>query len=140
MKAMMLTGLRAMEMREVPEPAMTAANHVLLKLADRINRHYQRRLRKMVKCLRASGFAARLPGGTFYLYVPAPCGAGAADFATAEDASQFLIREHLISTVPWDDAGAFLRFSATFESAGDKDDDRVVAELGARLAKAQLRF
>jgi len=33
MKAMMLTGLRAMEMREVPEPAMTAANDVLLKLA-----------------------------------------------------------------------------------------------------------
>ena len=110
------------------------------KLADRINRHYQRRLRKMVKCLRTIGFAARLPGGTFYLYVPAPCGAGTLTFATAEDASQFLIREHLISTVPWDDAGAFLRFSATFESAGDKDDDRVIAELGARLAKAQLRF
>ena len=110
------------------------------KLADRINRHYQRRLRKMVKCLRTIGFAARLPGGTFYLYVPAPCGAGTLAFATAEDASQFLIREHLISTVPWDDAGAFLRFSATFESAGDKDDDRVIAELGARLAKAQLRF
>ena len=110
------------------------------KLADRINRHYQRRLRKMVKCLRSIGFAARLPGGTFYLYVPAPRGAGTVAFASAEDASQFLIREHLISTVPWDDAGAFLRFSATFESAGDKDDDRVVAELGARLAKAQLRF
>ncbi|MDP2991568.1 MAG: aminotransferase class I/II-fold pyridoxal phosphate-dependent enzyme [Kiritimatiellota bacterium] len=110
------------------------------KLADRINRHYQRRLRKLVKCLRSIGFAARLPGGTFYLYVPAPCGAGTTAFATAEDASQFLIREHLISTVPWDDAGAFLRFSATFESGGAKDDDRVVAELGARLAKAQLRF
>lgn len=110
------------------------------KLADRINRHYQRRLRKMVKCLRAAGFAARMPGGTFYLYVNAPSGAGSVDFATAEDASQFLIKEHLISTVPWDDAGAFLRFSATFESAGAKDDDRVVSELGARLAKAQLRF
>ncbi len=110
------------------------------KLADRINRHYQRRLRKMVKCLRSIGFAARLPGGTFYLYVPAPCGAGTTTFATAEETSQFLIREHLISTVPRDDAGAFLRFSATFESAGAKDDDRVVTELGARLAKAQLRF
>ncbi len=110
------------------------------KLADRINRHYRRRLRKMVKCLSDAGFAARMPGGTFYLYVPAPSGAGTINFATAQDASQFLIREQLISTVPWDDAGAFLRFSATFESAGDKDDDRVVAELGARLAKAQLRF
>lgn len=110
------------------------------ELSDRIRRHYQRRLRKLVKCLRGAGFDAQMPGGTFYLYVPTPRGAGQASFATAEDASQFLIREHLISTVPWDDAGAFLRFSATFESAGNKDDDRVIAELGTRLSQADLRF
>ncbi|MBU4200834.1 MAG: LL-diaminopimelate aminotransferase [Verrucomicrobia bacterium] len=109
-------------------------------LADRIVRHYQRRLRKMVKCLCAVGFNAHMPGGTFYLYLPAPKGAGAASFAKAEDASQHLIREHLISTVPWDDGGAFLRFSATFESAGDQDDDRVIGELKLRLEKARLRF
>jgi len=109
-------------------------------LSDRIRRHYQRRLRKMVRCLREKGFDARMPGGTFYLYVQAPKGAGSSSFATAEDASQYLIREHMISTVPWDDAGAFLRFSATFESAGSKDDDRVIAELGRRLAQANLKF
>jgi LL-diaminopimelate aminotransferase len=109
-------------------------------LADRIRRHYERRLRKLVRILRDAGFEARMPGGTFYLYVPAPVGAGAAGFATAEDASQFLIREHSISTVPWDDAGAFLRFSATFESQGPKDDDRVFEELARRLAHANLRF
>lgn len=109
-------------------------------LADRITRHYQRRLRKMVKCLRTAGFAARMPGGTFYLYIAAPKGAGSTAFATAEDASQYLIKNHLISTVPWDEAGAFLRFSATFESAGPKDDERVIAELGKRLAAAGLRF
>ncbi len=109
-------------------------------LAERIRRHYFRRLKKMVQCLRGAGFAAELPGGTFYLYVPAPKGAGSVAFATAEDAAQHLIREHLISTVPWDDAGAFLRFSATFAAAGDKDDDRVIAELRQRLMQAQLRF
>ena len=61
-------------------------------------------------------------------------------FASAEDASQHLIREHLVSTVPWDEAGAFLRFSATFESAGPGDDARVIGELGRRLADAQLEF
>jgi LL-diaminopimelate aminotransferase len=81
-----------------------------------------------------------MPGGTFYLYVPAPKGAGNVDFATAEDASQFLIRQHSVSTVPWDDAGHFLRFSATFESQGDKDDARVIDELSRRLTAAQLRF
>jgi LL-diaminopimelate aminotransferase len=109
-------------------------------LADRIKRHYERRLKKMVRALKAAGFKARMPGGTFYLYVPAPKGAGNVDFATAEDASQFLIRQHSVSTVPWDDAGHFLRFSATFESQGDKDDARVIDELSRRLTAAQLRF
>jgi LL-diaminopimelate aminotransferase len=109
-------------------------------LSDKIKRHYERRLRKMVKVLKRVGFKAKMPGGTFYLYVPAPKGAGMTAFATAEDASQYLIRESSISTVPWDDAGAFLRFSATFESAGKSDDDRVIAELEERLLKADLRF
>jgi LL-diaminopimelate aminotransferase len=42
--------------------------------------------------------------------------------------------------VPWDDAGAYLRFSATFESKGDEDDARVMAELERRLKEAELRF
>lgn len=109
-------------------------------LAEKTRRRYQRRLRKMVKCLHAVGFQVQMPAGTFYLYVPAPKAAGATAFLSAEDASQYLIREHLISTVPWDDAGAFLRFSATFESANDKDDDRVIAELKNRLEVAQLKF
>jgi LL-diaminopimelate aminotransferase len=110
------------------------------KLADRIKRHYERRLKKMVRALKAAGFKASMPGGTFYLYVPAPKSAGAEEFATAEEASQFLIRQHSVSTVPWDDAGRFLRFSATFESQDDKDDARVIDELSRRLKAAQLRF
>lgn len=109
-------------------------------LSDSIKAHYEGRLQKMVAALRASGANAAMPGGTFFLYTPAPRSAGETTFANAEEASQFLIREHLISTVPWDDAGAFLRFSATFESAGADDDDRVITELTQRLAKAKLRW
>ena len=91
--------------------------------------------------LKAAGFKAKMPGGTFYLYVPAPTGtAGGLRFANAEEASQYLIKELCISTVPWDDAGAFLRFGATFESAGRADDARVLEELGRRLARAGLVF
>jgi len=107
---------------------------------EKIRRHYERRLKKMAKTLRAAGFDARMPGGTFYLYVGAPKGAGSRIFANAEEASQYLILEQSISTVPWDDAGSFLRFSATFESKSPGDDDRVIAELGNRLAAAQLLF
>jgi LL-diaminopimelate aminotransferase len=109
------------------------------KLADGIRRRYRERLIKLVEVLRASGFDALMPGGTFYLYVPAPRGAGTRSFTSAEDASRHLILEHSVSTVPWDDVGPYLRFSATFESAGD-DDDRVLSELGRRLAAAELRF
>ena len=109
-------------------------------LSDSIRRHYEVRLQKLVKALKRAGFDAAMPGGTFYLYVPAPKGAGETDFPNAEAASQHLIKEHLISTVPWDDAGRFLRFSATFESKSDADDERVINELGRRLAAAKLRW
>jgi LL-diaminopimelate aminotransferase len=110
------------------------------KLADGIKRHYENRLKKMVVALKSVGFDAAMPGGTFYLYVPAPRSAGSLEFANAEAASQHLIREHLISTVPWDDAGSFLRFSCTFESRGEADDARVIAELEKRLLAAKLHW
>ena len=110
------------------------------QLSEAIKNHYERRLKKLVATLKKCGFDAAMPGGTFYLYVPAPKAAGSTKFATAEDASQHLIREHSISTVPWDDVGTFLRFSATFESKSDSDDDRVLAELERRLGEAKLQF
>ncbi len=111
------------------------------KLAETIRRHYMRRLKMMVRVLRDVGFDARMPGGTFYLYVPAPKSAAGFSFANAEEASQYLIREYSISTVPWDEAGPFLRFSATFESGGGSAADRqVIDELGHRLKTAQLAF
>lgn len=109
-------------------------------ISESIRNHYERRLRMMVDVLRSVGFDATMPGGTFFLYVAAPVGAGDQTFANAEEASQHLIREASVSTVPWDEAGAFLRFSATFESAGEADDERVIAELKQRLQNLNLRF
>lgn len=109
-------------------------------LADSIKDHYEQRLRKLVAVLCDAGFKAKMPGGTFYLYTEAPKSAGAMKFSNAEDASQHLIKEHLVSTVPWDDAGSFLRFSATFESNGPDDDQRVLDELHKRLSTAKLAW
>ena len=110
------------------------------QLSEAIRNHYEKRLRKLVACLKTCGFDVHMPGGTFYLYAAAPRGAGKATFATAEDASQYLIRECSISTVPWDDVGMFLRFSSTFEAKNEADDDRVLAELERRLMEAKLKF
>lgn len=110
------------------------------QLAEAIRVHYERRLRKLVDTLNSVGFSAKMPGGTFYVYARAPRKAGATRFETAEDASQFLLREHSVSTVPWDDVGAYLRFSATWESKRSADDDRVLKELKQRLTDARLSF
>ncbi len=109
-------------------------------IAESIREHYRRRLEMMVAALKEVGFDAVMPGGTFFLYVAAPSGAGDTTFASAEEASQHLIREASVSTVPWDEAGAFLRFSATFESAGEDDDARVIDALKERLSGLRLRF
>lgn len=111
-----------------------------MALSETIREHYRRRLQRLVQVLRNAGFDAEMPGGTFFLYTRAPVGADGLEFKTAEDASQYLIREHSVSTVPWDDVGSFLRFSSTFESRGDADDGRVLDELARRLGRAKLRF
>ena len=102
---------------------------------------YLRRLGKLVEVLRRCGVDCRVPGGTYFLYIPSPKGAsGGRRFATAEEASQYLITEHSICTVPWDDAGHFLRLSATYEAADEAAEDALMAETEARLKKIRLVF
>jgi LL-diaminopimelate aminotransferase len=91
--------------------------------------------------LAGMGFNAKMPAGTFYLYVKMPIGVrGGRSFASAEDFSEFLIAEKLISTVPWDDAGAYIRFSATFEAKDRADEQRVLDEFKKRMAGLQFEF
>jgi LL-diaminopimelate aminotransferase len=101
---------------------------------------YSRRMDLLVEALRAAGFKARKPRGSFFLYVAAPKSVRASDgsgtdvsFPTAEAFSQWMITENLISTVPWDDAGAYVRFSVTFAAKDTEEESRVVAEIGRRL-------
>ncbi|HRZ93845.1 MAG TPA: LL-diaminopimelate aminotransferase, partial [Candidatus Paceibacterota bacterium] len=61
-------------------------------------------------------------------------------FRSAEEVSHWLITEKLISTVPWDDAGAYLRFSVTFEACGESGEQAVLAELASRLGDVTFRF
>lgn len=65
---------------------------------------------------------------------------GGQRFETAEDFSQYLIREKLISTVPWDDAGRFIRFSVTFQADGIDAEIDVINEIKRRLSDVQFEF
>ncbi|MBC8869166.1 MAG: LL-diaminopimelate aminotransferase [Planctomycetes bacterium] len=102
---------------------------------------YRRRMRKLVDTLSACGFECRMAGGSYFLYTPAPKGAeGGSSFDLAEDASQYLITEQSIITVPWDDAGPFLRFSVTYEAADEAAEDALMAETESRLKQIKLVF
>ncbi len=102
---------------------------------------YQRRLTKLVDILRSCGFNCQMPGGSYFLYTPSPKGLdGGPAFDTAEAASQYLITEQSICTVPWDDAGAYLRFSVTYEAADEAAEDALMAETKARLEKIRPVF
>ena len=122
----------------IQQAARVALEHP--EIAERVRAKYRRRLEKLVTTLSKVGFPAKMPGGTYFLYVPAPKACGSQSFANAEEASQFLIKEHSICCVPWDDAGPFLRFSVTYQAPTERDEDDLMAETAARLGRLELRF
>lgn len=111
------------------------------EITPRINEKYLRRLTALTNTLRKLGFQADVPQGSFYLYVGIPKGtADGMKFDSAEEFSQWLIADKLISTVPWDDAGHFVRFSATFEASDVEEEAKVLQEVERRLATSKFLF
>jgi LL-diaminopimelate aminotransferase len=111
------------------------------QITEAIAAKYSRRHDLLVAALNEIGFKAEKPKGSFFLYVEAPKGIkGGQRFETAEDFSQYLIREKLISTVPWDDAGRFIRFSVTFIAKGEEEERRVINEIKRRLTDVEFEF
>ncbi len=111
------------------------------EIPRRVRQKYQRRLTRLVQTLRRCGFDCQMPGGTYFLYTPAPKGVrGGPTFDSAEAASQYLISQHSICTVPWDDAGAFLRFSVTYEAEDETAEEALMAATEARLSPLEFLF
>jgi len=106
---------------------------------------YSRRMDLLTKALLRLGFRAQKPSAGFFLYMPAPKSAkgpsGQINFDSGEAFSQWMITEHLISTVPWDDCGAFVRFSVTFVSdTGQAGEAAIVVEVERRLSAWKFEF
>lgn len=113
-------------------------------ITESIATKYSRRMDLLVNVLNQQGFEATKPQGSFFLYVAAPKAATVdgktVAFETGEAFSQWLIKDELISTVPWDDCGNFVRFSATFAAQGEAAEKNVVTEIGHRLSKYTFEF
>lgn len=127
------------QFRAIQKAGVYALNHP--EITGPIREKYSRRFDLLVKVLQESGFDAHKPKGTFYCYVKCPRGkASGVRFDTAADFSEYLLKEALISTVPWDDAGPYIRFSVTFEAQTPDEEKRIMSEIQRRLACMQLVF
>jgi LL-diaminopimelate aminotransferase len=110
-------------------------------ITEKILEKYRRRLSALVEALNTVGFQATMPGGSFFLYVEAPKGIkNGQRFETGEEFSQYLIKEMMISTVPWDDVGNFTRFSATFAANSPEEENRIINEIKNRLSSVEFEF
>jgi LL-diaminopimelate aminotransferase len=122
----------------IQQAAKTALDHP--EIGDRTREKYRRRLQKLVAALREVGFQAKMPGGTYFLYVRAPVACKDKAFANAEEVSTFLITEQSVCCVPWDDAGPYLRFSVTYLAKDEAEENALMAETIERLGQLELKF
>jgi LL-diaminopimelate aminotransferase len=127
------------QFRAIQKAAITALNNI--DITNETVDKYSRRFNMLVNALCNIGFDAKKPKGSFYCYVKAPMGTHSGiEFVTATSFSEYLIRNALISTVPWDEAGKFIRFSVTFEADSIEKEKEVIEELNIRLGKLNLKF
>jgi LL-diaminopimelate aminotransferase len=115
------------------------------QITQQIAAKYSRRMDALVAALNRTGLNAKKPRGSFFLYVKSPrsavgVGGKRIPFESAEAFSQWLITDKLISTVPWDDVGAYVRFSVTFSARDTADEQRVLAEIQRRLGGCDFEF
>ncbi|MBI4666952.1 MAG: LL-diaminopimelate aminotransferase [Nitrospinae bacterium] len=110
-------------------------------ITGKIVTKYERRLKLLVEVLNKAGFEAKMPAGSFYLYVRAPREVeNGPKFLNSEEFAQWLIMFKHISIVPWTETGDFIRFSVTFSAASETEERRVMAEVGRRLCMDRYIF
>ncbi len=127
------------QFRAIQKAAIKALSHT--EITGKTIIKYSRRFNLLVNALNDLGFDAKKPEGSFYCYVKAPAGTeNGKVFNSASEFSEFLIHESLISTVPWDDAGKYIRFSVTFEADSLQKEMDVINEMKKRMEKLKLKF
>ena len=127
------------QFRAIQKAGIQALKHT--EITAKTVAKYSRRFDLLVNALNELGFDAKKPKGSFYCYVKAPSGTeNDYVFSTATEFSEYLIHESLISTVPWDDAGKYIRFSVTFEADSPEKEVAVIDEMKQRIKKLKLIF
>ena len=127
------------QFRAIQKAGIYALNNA--QITDGICEKYSRRFDLLVNALNNVGFSVSKPKATFYCYAKCPLGTKSGEkFQTAADFSEFLLKQALISTVPWDDAGQYVRFSVTFEANDLKQEETIIQEIQERTMRLELVF
>lgn len=127
------------QFRAIQKAGIYAMNHP--EITKGICEKYLRRFDLLICALNEVGFKASKPGDIFYCYVKCPKGTeDGIQFKNAEEVAKYFIEEGLISVVPWDDTGAYLRFSVTFEAKTEQDEENIINEMKMRLKNLKLVF
>jgi len=127
------------QFRAIQKAGIFALNN--LEITEKTCEKYSRRFDILVKALREIGFSANKPKATFFCYVNCPKGTRSGEtFRNAAEFSEFLIKKALISTVPWDDAGPYVRFSVTFSAENPDDEITIINEMKERMTALELVF
>lgn len=126
------------QFRAIQKAGIYAMKHP--EITEQICKKYSRRFDLLVDALNELGFDAVKPKGSFYCYVRSPRAAGNIEFANATEAAQYIIENALISVVPWDDEGQFLRISVTYEAKDENEEIEITNEVKRRLSNLKLIF
>jgi LL-diaminopimelate aminotransferase len=124
-------------------PIQKAAGFALghTEITDETAAKYARRHERLAEILQSCGFDIEMPKATFFLYTAIPQAVKSGmTFDSAEAFSQYLINSHSISTVPWDDAGSYIRLSVTFEAESLEAEEGIFQEIKKRLSADQFVF
>ncbi len=113
------------------------AEHLLPKTREKYWRRYKALAGILIKC----GITHFEPEAGFFVYAKAPKKAShkASNepfvFKDAAEFTQWLLKTEGVLLVPWDEAGAFMRFSLTFEAQNLQEEEQFFTEFENRLAK-----
>lgn len=113
-------------------PIEKAATYALKhrEITNALKEKYYERMTNIVSILTAHGLEVDMAKGTYYLYVKVPV-----SYSSAHAFSLYLLKELGIMTIPYDEAGSYIRISMTYEA---KYDLPFYLELDRRLRKLHL--
>lgn len=106
-------------------------------LTTTLIKNYERRLKALINVFNDKGFNLTMPKAGFFLYTAAPkqilTSKQTLQCPNATYFSEWLIQNTSIVTVPWDEAGNFIRLSATFNASTIDEEAILIENLKQRL-------